>query len=69
MGGDRVQMFSVWGAISPGEEGTQRRKAAGRGTNASAFGRQITRRVGGGKERGGGEGREGERERREREVR
>ena len=38
MGGDRVQMFSVWGAISPGGEGTQRRKAAGQGTNASAFG-------------------------------
>ena len=38
MGGDRVQMFSVWGAMSPCGEGTQRRKAAGQGTNASAFG-------------------------------
>jgi len=38
MGGDRVQMFSVWGAMSPCGEGTQRRKAAGQGTNASVFG-------------------------------
>ena len=67
MGGDRVQMFSVWGAMSPCGEGTQRRKAAGQGTNASAFGapnhqagrgRKGARR--GGRE-GGREERRGER--------